>query len=224
MTLYLRDRGIIAGPPIALTYREFVSTNNPGAQTNATAQLADLGPSTENRTLIVLGRTGTNGAVSAVYYCGQQLVVHYTPSDAASIKFFIASGFIPKNTSGPLVICTPGLFNAAFVYAYSVTGLASIVPVSTAISSTALDTTRSVDLNTSPGGVVVGMAYNNITAGQSCTWSGDQTPTKNAENNSGGIWSSASITGANQDAANTLTATYAVISTTSCSLIGAAFR
>ena len=69
------------------------------------------------------------------------------------------------------------------------------------------------------------VAANNITAAQACTLSGDQTPTENDEVTSGtGRVSIGMIQGTTADAANTITATFDVISTTAIGLIAAAFR
>ena len=109
---------------------------------------------------------------------------------------------------------------------WSIVGLSSAVPRSVAGSALAgADIVRTVDLNSEVGGVAVAAAVNNVTAAQGCTWSGDQTPTENLEGTiTAGRFSAAMIQGTNGDAANTVTATFDVISTTAIGLIAAAFR
>lgn len=223
MPLRLRDRGLIVGAPIALTYRAIAGSNSPGGATNAYIEIANVGPESENRTLIIFARMGGQTPASA-FFCGQLLPVRHTSTDSGGAVNAIFTGHIPKNVSGPLVIFSPVGFNGFSAYSYTVTGLASPIPVDSNSSASATATARSIDLNTRSGGIIIGAAFNNISAAQSCTWTGDQTPTENAENSSGGILSTASILDTNEDAANTLTATYAVISTTSCFLFGASFR
>lgn len=109
---------------------------------------------------------------------------------------------------------------------WSIFGLSSPIPRSVVASSLAgADTVRSVDVNSEVGGVAVAMSVCDVAAAQSVTWSGDQTPTKNVDTNGGGSqFSAALIQGTNADAANTITATLAVISIAAIGLIAASFR
>lgn len=110
-------------------------------------------------------------------------------------------------------------------FMWHVKGLASSVPLDAQTSATATDTARSVDLKTSPGGIIIAASMNNITAAQSCTWTGDQAPTERVDTAVvNGAFSAAEITNTNDDIANTITATWAVISTAGVSIAAASFR
>jgi hypothetical protein len=117
-------------------------------------------------------------------------------------------------------------FNGLSAGLHVIYGLASPRAVSTASSATAADTVRSIDLNTPQGGIVILVSHNNITAGQSASWSGDSdTPTSVQATGANSQWTSmAHVPGTVEDAANTYTMTYGAVSTTSVGLAGAAFR
>lgn len=109
---------------------------------------------------------------------------------------------------------------------YGVTGLASPVPRSVASSVHATDVARSVDLDTAPGGFIIAASANDITASNSCTWTGDQSPTENYDNAASITQriSGARIFSTNDDTANTITSTYAQAATVAHALLAASFR
>ena len=106
-----------------------------------------------------------------------------------------------------------------------VTGLSSFVPTDAQSTSTATATNLSRDLNTKDGGFLVAGATNNVAAAQACTWTGDQTPTETYDTVAAGYGESGAFTSAVvNDTANTVTATFDVISTTGIALAAAAWR
>lgn len=107
---------------------------------------------------------------------------------------------------------------------WCLTGLQLPFPIDAQSSGAATDITRSVDLMTKSGGVVIAAALNNVTAAQSCTWTGDQTPNERVDTTGNNAYSAADITNTNDDPANTITATHAVISTTGINLAAVSFR
>lgn len=117
------------------------------------------------------------------------------------------------------------LFADSILNLWAATGLASLNPVGTGSNSAGTGTAISADVNTVPGGIIIAGAINDVTAAQSCTWSGDQTPTEREDAaGSGFARTCAEVTNTNADAANTVTATFAASATTRLMIAAAAFR
>lgn len=185
--------------------------------------LARISNEAGNRTLVLIGivDNGTNPVLKAVSFCGVALPVYFTMSNSA-IRGFVASAVVPMNQLGPIAFNFGNFTSNGGFACWEIFGLNKAAPIDAQSSSSAAATTRSVDLITSSGGVILGMGSNNITAAQNCTWSGDQTPVEDEELFSRESFCNTQNT--NQDAANTLTATWSVISTTDATVIGASFR
>lgn len=103
-------------------------------------------------------------------------------------------------------------------------GLSSAVPISKNSAITTTTSSQSIDLATSAGGIYCAGAIQDTTAGQSATWSGDQTPSEWKDTGSPAAWSNANLNGTNDDPANTVTVTWAAPSVTGAVMIGAAWR
>ena len=184
-----------------------------------------LGAIDRNKVIVGIIGQGNAAVPVAAAVNGVNAPVYGVTSAAAGIGVF--SALIP-DAGEPIINVryNSGPTGSPVVALWSIVGLASSIPRSIASSALAgADTVRTVDVNSEVGGVAVAMAFNNITAAQTCTWSGDQTPTENAEAaTGGGVYSTALIQGTSADAANTITATFGVISTTAIGLLAAAFR
>lgn len=186
----------------------------------------NLGPIDRNKLIVGMISASNAAFPVAAVINGVNAPIYGITSAAPGIGVF--SALVPDDGSSPIFDVR---YNAApsgnpVAAIWSVTGLSSPVPRSVVSSALAgADTVRTVDVNSEVGGVAVAMAFNNITAAQSCTWSGDQTPTENAEGVTGtGFYSTSLIQGTTADAANTVTATFGVISTTAIGLLAATFR
>ena len=230
MALLRRRRLFTHGPPV-VTYLgqaangSFIGTSRLFFRGLSGGQ-ANLGPIDLNKLIIGCISHNSSAVPVAASINGRIAPVYGVTAGAASVGIFCAlvqdEGLTPivdvRYTSGP-----SGTPNCSL---WSIIGLSSPVPRSIAVSNLAgADTVRTVDVDSEVGGAIVAMAANNITAAQSCTWSGDQTPTENVEAAAGGgFYSSAMIQGTNADAANTITATFGVVSTTGIGLLAAAFR
>ena len=184
-----------------------------------------LGPIDKNKVIVgIIVQANANIPVAA-FINNMNAPVYGVTSAAPGIGLFST---LVSDDGSPLVEVR---YNAApsgspSLSLWSITGLSSPVPRSVVGSALAgADTVRTVDLDSEVGGVAVAAAVNNVTAAQGCTWSGDQTPTENLEGViTAGLLSVAMIQGTNSDAANTITATFNVISTTAIGLLAAAFR
>jgi hypothetical protein len=162
----------------------------------------------------------------AAFINGVNASVYGVTSAAPGMGIF--SALVPDDGNSPLCevrySATPS--GSPALALWSIVGLSSPIPRSIASSALAgADTVRTVDINTEVGGVAVMVAVNNVTAAQACALSGDQTPTENTEVTAGaGRMSIGMIQGTVADAANTITATFDVVSTTAIGLLAAAFR
>lgn len=154
---------------------------------------------------------------------------------AASIALF--AGYVPDDRVGYSVtdtinpdkirvISAAGTFaNSIRVSVWLVSGLANIAPYAVGYATTGIGTVATVDVSTPVGGIVLATAVNNITAGQSWTWTGDQTVTERSDAAATNYhFTFADTLSTAVDAANTLTATAAVVSTTELSILAASFR
>lgn len=230
MSLLHRWRLFTQGPPV-VTYLglgqnlAFIGTTRVIYRGLASGSNS-LGPIDRNKVIAGIIIQSNSNVPAAAFINGVNAPVYGVTSAAPGMGLF--SALVSDDGASPLVEIR---YNAApsgspSLSLWSITGLSSSVPRSVASSALAgADTARTVDLDTEIGGVVIAAAVNNITAAQGCTWSGDQTPTENLEGTiTAGRFSAAMIQGTNGDAANTVTATFDVISTTIIGLIAAAFR
>lgn len=108
------------------------------------------------------------------------------------------------------------------------TGLTSHRAYSAAGNQTATATVRTADVSAKDGGFVIALASNNVVALQTTAWTGDTTPTERADEDTvNGTPLRVSIADtfpSIDDAANTITATFGVISTSDALIVAAAFR
>ena len=231
MSFFRRRRQFTHGPP-TVTYLgaaaniAFIGTARVAYRGFTGTGQGNLGPINKNKVIVGIIQQGNAAIPVAAFINGVNAPVYGVTSAAPGIGVF--SALVPYDGSSPVFDIrynsnptgSPGLV------LWSIVGLSSPVPRSVVSSALAgADTTRTVDLDTEVGGIAVMVAANNITAAQACTLSGDQTPTENDEVTSGtGRVSIGMIQGTNSDSANTITATFDVISTTAIGLLAAAFR
>ncbi len=192
---------------------------NVGAQGN-------LGPIDRNKVIVGIIQNGGAALPVAAFINGVNAPIYGVTSAAPGMAVF--SALVPDDGNSPICDVRFGSNpsgNPALAL-WSIVGPASPIPRSVASSALAgADTVRTVDLNTEVGGVAILVAVNNVTAAQACALTGDQTPTENSEITAGaGRMSIGMIQGTTADAANTITATFDVVSTTAIGLIAAAFR
>ncbi len=231
MSLLTRRRQFTHGPPVVtylglaaniafigtarVVYRGFTGTGQ-----------GNLGAIDRNKVIVGIIQQGNAALPVAAFINGINAPVYGVTSAAPGMGVF--SALVPNDGASPIfdVRYNSNPTGNPSLALWSIVGLSSPVPRSVASSALAgADTVRTVDLDTETGGVAILTAANNVTAAQSCTLSGDQTPTENDEITGGtGRVSIGMIQNTNADAANTITATFAVISTTAIGLIAAAFR
>ena len=233
MTLFRPRRQFTHGPPVIAYLGQaangaFIGTTRLAfrgisAGANGTGNLGVL----DGNKLIVGCISHNSGAAAvAASINGRLAPVYGVTAGAAGIALFCT--LVPDEGLAPIVdvryaSAPSGTPNLSL---WSIVGLSSPIPRNIAVSNLAgADTVRTVDVDSEVGGIIVAMAANNVTAAQSCAWTGDQTPTELIDAAAGGgLYSSAMVQGTNADSANTITATFAVISTTGIGLLAAAFR
>ncbi len=230
MALLYRRRQFTHGPPI-VTYLgqgangAFIGTARVLYRGLSGGQ-GNLGTIDNNKLIVGLNSNNSGAVPAAASINGRMAPVYGVTGGAAGIGIFCA--LVPDDGSNPIVDVRFGANPSGTpnLSLYSIVGLSSPLPRSIAVSNLAgADTVRTVDVDSEVGGVIVAMAANNVTAAQSCTWTGDQTLTENVDGaGGGGHYSAAMIQGTNADVANTITATFAVIATTGIGLLAAAFR
>ena len=191
--------------------------------TNAILANIDLGDHADDRVVCVMGTSDQALTLRRATINGSDLLVEQA-STVDSI--FCVSGVIPNDRKGVLVLTfSSGLGNAPFVSVWVMYGLSTPRPRASALSTAAIDTARSVDLAPVAGGIAVMHAGNDVITANSCTWSGDQTPTEVIDVAvASNVHTAAYVTNTNEDATNTFTSTFAVVSTTAIALVGATFR
>ena len=229
MSLLYRRRQFTHGPPVVTYLGQ--GANNSGSAARVVYRGLGLGQGhlgAINSNKLIVGIISQNDSAVPIgaYINGCNAPAYGVTAGATGIGIFCA--LVPDDGASPVVDVR---YSANFsgtpnLSLWSIVGLSSPIPRSIAVSNLAgADTVRTVDVNSEVGGVIVAMAANNITAANSCTWTGDQTLTENVDGaGGGGLYSSAMIQGTNADGANTVTATFAVISTTGIGLLAAAFR
>lgn len=194
-----------------------------GFSTGGTLQ---LGPIDRNKVIVGIINNGAAAFPVAASINSVNAPLYGVTSAAPGMGVF--SALVPDDGLSPICDVRFGAnpSGTPVLALWSIVGLSSPVPRSIASSALAgADTVRTVDLNTEVGGVYVLMATNNVTAAQACALTGDQTPTENAELTAGaGRTSIGMLQGTNADAANTITATFDIVSTTAIGLLAAAFR
>lgn len=186
----------------------------------------NLGPIDRNKVIVGIIQQGSSALPVAAFINGVNAPIYGVTSSAPGMGIF--SALVPDDGLNPIcdVRYDSSPSGSPALALWSIIGLSSPIPRSIASSTLAgAATARTVDLNTEAGGVYVLTAVNNVTAAQACALTGDQTPTENAEVTAGaGRTSVGMFQGTNADAANTITATFDIISTTAIGLIAAAFR
>lgn len=215
--------GFRAKPDIGRPNSVFVGTIN-SANTGTPYQSLgspSLPPMSKNRFLIAHAHV-INGAqlIREMVIHGNYLTRYYAAVNNAYSSAIFA-GFAPLDGGPSFLMATAGLSNPGFTHVWAVEGLSQPAPFDIQTSFTTADTVRTVDINSKVGGLITAHAYNNVSAAQSCSWTGDQTPSEQYDTN--GI-TSAEIQSANDDAANTITATFAAVSTTAIGLLAASWR
>lgn len=175
--------------------------------------------------VIIIGACARSGLITRIAVNGTELLPYASVGTANQNAFTsIWSGLVPDDPYGTIWTETAA-GTSPILNIYRATGLSRVAPRDAQSSSTAADTVRTVDLNTTAGGIIVACAVNNIGAANSMTWTGDQTPTEDSDSAMGsGRQSGMSLTGTVNDTANTITATFVVISTTQVTLSAASFR
>lgn len=217
MAFALIRRVLTEGPPLSAA---FLSSNT---ATSGVASGISLGVEAEDRVIVAL-LASRSAVATALWINGIALPLYATANQVTAFSQ-IGSALIPRGDRGVVNIKAAGFTSAPVVHIYRLTGLASPVPRSVATSITAADTVRTVDVSSGIGGVILALAGNDVGAANQCTWTGDQSPTESADAAIGaGRQSAAHIYSTNDDTANTITATFDVISTTGISLAAAAFR
>lgn len=213
-----RRKFIVGGAPSG----SFLSS----AALSASSTVADiaLGQPSEDRVIIVTA-SARSGQVTRMTCNGIEFRLATSAGAAGQSAFTtIWSGLVPTGLVGVFWPETAA-GTSPILNIYRATGLSQYQARDAQSSATATDTVRAVDLNTTAGGIIVACAVNNIGAANSVTWTGDQTPTEDSDSAMGsGRQSAMSTFNAVADTANTITATFAVISTTQIALSGASFR
>lgn len=222
MPLFIRRRGslLVGGSPslALLSNATLAATTNAYVNSNVS-----LGIPARDR-VIILSIPARSGQISRAIVNGVELIPRILAGAAAQNAFVsIWSGIVPDDAIGVFnIVGATG--SAPVMSIYRATGI-SPVPVDAQSSATAAATARSVDLRTMPGGFIIACACNNVGAANQCTWTGDQSPTEDSDAAVGSSRGSSSSTqSANDDAANTITATFDVIATTQIALAAASFR
>ena len=190
-----------------------------------TANGVSLGIPAKDRVIIV-GASARSGQITKVTINGIALLPYAAAGAAGQGSFTsIWSGLVPDDPLGTIWTPEGSLGTNPILNIYRATGLSRIAPRDAQSSATAADVARAVDLNTEVGGFIIACAVNNVGAANSVTWTGDETPTEDSDSALGsGRQSGMSRLTTIADAANTITATFAVISTTQISLSAASFR
>lgn len=230
MDLRRRRRLFTHGPPI-VTYLgtaaniAFIGTARV-VYRGLTGGQGNFGPIDRNKVIVGITQQGNAALPVAAFINGVNAPIYGVTSAAPGMGVF--SALIPDDGASPIcdVRYNSNPTGSPVVALWSIVGPSSPVPRSVVSSALAgADTVRTVDLNTEVGGVAVLVAVNNVTAAQACALTGDQTPTENTEVTAGaGRMSVGMIQGTTADAANTITATFDVVSTTAIGLLAAAFR
>ncbi len=232
-----RKRGLFVGGSPSGVFLGTTRLGQAGGTTAATSQITigfsnQSQPSAGRAIVGIISSSASRDLVSMSIFGNSAPLRGSVRTGVAGLYLF--SAWCPHNetpravlNSNPpislLATYSGALSSDPFCWLWAVTGLGSLVP-DVATSTTTVDTTRTVDLRTQPGGFLIAASANDVTAANSMTWSGDQTPTERYDATTFAAFSAADISNTNDDAANTVTATYAVVSIAYCSLIAGAFR
>ena len=144
---------------------------------------------------------------------------------AGMLTFYIPEGTTGMDSASLDVVFTGNPFNATEFWYCSVpaANLSSQTPVDTDQAHTASGTVATVDIDTDAGGFYVALAVSATVASQSCTWTGDASPSESGESGANGVQSTMALaSGLSDDAANTVTATFT--QSGNCRIAVASFR
>lgn len=224
----IRDiRALIGGAP-SLTYLGSVNLATP---TTPLIQSFDLGVHPSRDAVLIGAMAGLGSAIlNKITVNGSQALIELlvtTANFSQDLCIWTCADLNDRYVNiHPAKI--PAGSQPFFCSLWLATGLTRKRALATVGNTTATATARTGNLGTVDGGFVVGIAANNITAAQATAWTGDIIPTKRFDAVSLGgtpMWiSTAEIFPTINDSANTLTATFDIISTTHATFAAAAFR
>lgn len=232
-----RQRILVGGAP-SLTFLASESGVGAALSPIGTVNFAALAAPSADRLLIGTATCNTSSAPTRITGWGNAGYIWATIKGSGSFHATVFSIPLPDNPFPGLVtnaqvripiwlqfgVVAPS--NGARFNFWVATGLSSFAPCSTLTANGGTNTVVTGNLNTPAGAVAVMAAYNDVAAANSCTWTGDDSPTErdDAAGTGAGRTTAASISVASQDSANAITATFAVSSTTDVVLAAAAWR